>query len=98
MKKREYFYKGHIIRRTKMKSINGRFIYQVDDIPIEIGNEKTTLKAVREYIDSGMNFEDTVSDRRLEIIEKINEALGIIEDISIKEGHHRIRIDIKTKQ
>ena len=72
-------YKGYSIRKTWSRNRAGKYIYQINDEPIDAPIEKmelTTLKKVKEYI-----------DRR---IENRNRIISQITDIAAENENYRI--------
>ena len=76
-----HWYRGYYIRRT-WSSHNGKFIYQINDEPIDAPlskRELTTMKKVHEYI-----------DKRIEDRERI---MAQIKDIAAENKDYRIWVE-----
>jgi len=89
-----HWYKGYYIRRT-WSSHNGKFIYQINDEPIDAPLEKrelTTMKKVHEYIDRRIENRDRIINQIKDITAE-NESCRIWVSNDGTDCH--LHIDIK---
>ena len=89
-----YWYKGYAIRRT-WSMYEGRYIYQINDEPIDAPLEKqqlVTLQKVRDYLDRRIENRNRIINQIKDITAE-NESCRIWVSNDDKECH--LHIDIK---